>query len=139
MARNLGCGLALLGALVLVGIIGAAGGGVKSGTLPATGSDSPATADVMITACSVSSELGTPFSHATVRITNPTDHTQTYVATISVNGLSGVRVSEINVFSNSLGSHQTVILSGPEATGNVTGTAKGPLKCSVASVNRFPS
>lgn len=107
--------------------------------LPSIGADSSATADVTISGCSVSTEFGSSFSHATVKITNPTDQTQSYTATISVNDATGARVSEINTVSNSLGAHQTVTLSGPEATGNVTGPVRGPLTCSVASVNRFPS
>jgi len=140
---RLGCGIVLgvVGVIAVIVIVAAAGSsGAKSGALPAIGSDSTAKADVAVSGCSVTTEFGTSFSHATIKITNPTDQTQSYTATISVNDATGARISEINTVSNSLGAHQSVTLSGPEATGNVTGgTVKGPLTCSVASVNRFPS
>lgn len=103
------------------------------------GHDPTAMSDVRVLDCTVGRESGTMFTHATIRITNSTDRTQSYIATVSMNDASGSRVSEINAFSNSLAGGQSVILSGPAATGNVTGSVNGPLTCSVARVNRFPS
>jgi hypothetical protein len=104
-----------------------------------SGRDPSAMSDVSVSSCSVSNDFGTPFSHATITIMNSTDHTQSYMATVSVNNATGARVSEINAFSNALGAHQAVTLSGPGATGNVTGPTDQPLTCVVAKVNRFAS
>jgi hypothetical protein len=104
------------------------------------GNDPAALREVTATDCSVTNEFGTSFAHATVKIVNSTDHTQSYTATISVNDETGARVGEINRFSNSLAAGQSVTVSGPGATGNVEGSAKpGSVTCSVANVNRFPS
>jgi hypothetical protein len=104
------------------------------------GNDPAAMSDVTASNCSVTNEFGTPFTRATVKITNNTNKTQTYSATISVNDASGTRVGEINAFSNSLAAGQSVTLSGANATGNAANNAKpGPATCAVASVNRFPS
>ncbi|MDT7597695.1 MAG: hypothetical protein QOJ06_3241 [Pseudonocardiales bacterium] len=61
-----------------------------------------------VSRCSVSNDLGTLFSHATITIMNSTDRTQSYMATVSVNNANPARVSEINVFSDELGEHQAV-------------------------------
>ena len=82
------------------------------------GNDPVALRDVTATDCSVTNEFGTSFANATVKITNSTDRTQTYSATISVNDESGARIGEINTFSNSLAAGQSVTVSGPGATGN---------------------
>lgn len=104
------------------------------------GNDPAAMSDVTVSECAVINEFGTPFTRATVKITNSTDKTQTYSATISVNDARGARVGEINAFSNSLAAAQSVTLSGTNATGNAASNAKpGPATCAVASVNRFPS
>ncbi|MGH3971934.1 MAG: hypothetical protein ACRDS9_01195 [Pseudonocardiaceae bacterium] len=106
----------------------------------AFGNDPAAMSDVTASDCSVSSEYGFASTHATVRITNPTDKTQSYTATISVNDASGGRVGEINVVSNSLGAGQSVNLSGSNATGTAADNAKpGPATCAVASVNHYAS
>ncbi|MCA1693472.1 MAG: DUF4190 domain-containing protein [Actinobacteria bacterium] len=113
----------------------------KLGTdLQNIGHDPAAMADVTASACTVSNDYGTGFVHATVAVTNSTDKTQTYSATISVNDLAGTRIGEINTFVNSLASRQSVVLTGAQATGNAVSTAKpGPAACTVANVNRFAS
>lgn len=84
------------------------------------GNDPAALRDVTATDCSVTNEFGTSFTHVTVKITNSTDRTQTYSATISVNDESGARIGEINTFSNSLAAGQSVTVSGPGATAGVS-------------------
>jgi hypothetical protein len=106
----------------------------------AFGNDPTAMSDVAVSNCYISNDYGTPFVHATVKIVNSASRTQSYGSTISVNDASGVRVGEINTFSNALGAGQSTTLSGPSVTGNAEGNAKpGPATCMVASVRRFPS
>lgn len=96
--------------------------------------------DVAVSNCSVTSEYGFASTHATVSITNTTDRVQSYMATISVNDVSGARIGEINTVSNSLGAGQSVTLSGMNATGSATNPVRpGPATCVVADVNRFAS
>jgi hypothetical protein len=95
--------------------------------------------DVAVSDCSVTSEYGVSSAQATVKITNKTDRTQSYVATIGVNNASGARIGEINTVSNSLGAGQSVTMSGMDATGEpISGARTGPATCVVANVNRFP-
>ncbi len=107
--------------------------------LKSIGNDPAAMSDVAVSDCSVTSEYGTAFSHATVTIKNSTDRAQSYMATIGVNDASGNRVGEINTVSNSLGAGQSVTLSGPQATGVANNATPGPAACVVANVTRFPS
>lgn len=104
------------------------------------GHDPAAVKDVAVLDCSVTSEYGLASTHATVKITNSTDRTQSYMATISVNDTSGARIGEINTSSNSLAAGQSVTLTGVAASGTAgTGTQPGPATCVVANVNRFAS
>ncbi|MGH3514047.1 MAG: hypothetical protein ACRDQI_06490 [Pseudonocardiaceae bacterium] len=108
--------------------------------LPSIGHDPSAVSDVAVSGCSVSSDYGTTMTHATVKITNSTPRTQSYMATISVNDAAGARIGEINTVSNSLAAGQSVILTGMGATGTATSAAKpGPAACVIANVDRFPS
>lgn len=103
------------------------------------GNDESAKADVSASDCEVIEEFGHT-AHATVTITNHTDHTQSYFATISVNGADGNRLGEINVVSNSVTAGQSVTLTGTDATGLVgEDTPTGPATCVVAKVTRFSS
>jgi hypothetical protein len=104
------------------------------------GHDPAALNDVAVSDCSVTSEYGVSSTRATVKITNSTDKTQSYMATLGVNGIDGARIGEINVVSNSLTAGQSVSLSGMNASGTATQGAKpGPAACVVTNVNRFPS
>jgi hypothetical protein len=104
------------------------------------GNDPVAMEDVTVSDCAVTSEYGLTSTHATVKITNKTDRTQSYLATIGVNDASGARIGEINTVSNSLAAGQSTILSGANATGTAADNAKsGPATCVVANVTRFPS
>jgi hypothetical protein len=77
---------------------------------------------------------------ATVKITNSTDRTQSYMVTVGVNDPEGARVGEINAISNSLGVGQSVTLSGPSASGIATrDISTDSIECTVANVSRFPS
>jgi hypothetical protein len=105
-----------------------------------SGHDPAAMSDVAATGCSVTNDYGTALSHATVTITNHSQATQSYMATISVNDTSGTRIGEINTSSNSLAAGQSATLSGTEASGTAVSNAKpGPATCVVAHVNRFAS
>ncbi len=96
--------------------------------------------DVAILECFLTSENGVSSVHATVRITNNTDQTQTYLATIGVNDASGAPIGRINTVGNSLGAGRSVTVSEMDASGTaVSGAQLGPARCVVASVNRFPS
>lgn len=105
------------------------------------GEDDPAAmSDVSVTDCAGDNEFGTTMLRATVKITNSTDRTQSYMVTVGVNDADGTRVGEINAVSNSLGAGQSVTLSGPSATGMATrDTPTGSIVCTVANVSRFPS
>lgn len=114
--------------------------GCTAADLPTTGSESSAVADVTVSECSVGNELGTPLTHATIKITNSTSRAQSYIATIGVNDAGGARIGEINTASNALGAGQSVTVSGPGAMGTAAQDAKpGPATCVVANVTRVPS
>jgi hypothetical protein len=134
----LGIGAAALGIWGIVIVFGAVD---KLGSdLQNIGHDPAAMSDVSGTDCSVTSEYSLTSTHATVKITNSTGKTQSYMATISVNDASGARIGEINTVSNSLGAGQSVTMSGMNASGTaVSGAQPGPATCVVANVNRFPS
>ena len=108
---------------------------------PAVPNTAPAAADVTVTGCEVVDDgYGYTSSQANVAITNHTDRTQSYMLTISLNDETGARVGEINAVSNSLAAGQSVTLSGMDASGLANeGAAPGPVACTVASLDRFPS
>lgn len=96
--------------------------------------------DVAVSNCSVSSDYGTAMTHATVKITNRTSQTQSYMVTVGVNDPTGNRIGEINTVSNSLAAGQSITMSGIDATGTATSGARPrPAACAVANVNRFAS
>lgn len=132
----LGIGTAALGAWSI--IFGAVD---KLGKDPHDVGRAPAAVDdVAILGCSVTSEHGVPSVHATVRITNNTDRTQTYLATIRVNDASGARIGRINAVGNSLTAGQSVTMSGTDVSGTRVGGARlGPPRCVVANVDRLPA
>ena len=104
---------------------------------PLTG-DEAATQDVALRDCTVVSEGGTARAEATLEITNRTDQRQSYNITITVNDQGGPRVGEIHAISTAVEPGQTTVLSGPQASGTVTGRAQtGPADCRVADVNRL--
>jgi hypothetical protein len=134
----LGVGVAALGIWGIVIVFGAVD---KLGSdLQNIGHNPAAMSDVAVSDCSVTSASGFSSTHATVRITNKTDRSQSYMATIGVNDASGARIGEINTVSNSLGAGQSVTMSGMDASGTaVSGAQPGPATCVVANVSRFPS
>lgn len=135
----------VIGTLLGIGtaVLGIWGTGVLSDAVDNPGEDAHATAalsDVTILGCSVTSEYGLSSAHATVRITNSTDRTQTYVVTIRVTDADGAQIGRINAFGNSLGVAQSVTTTGTDSSAIVvSGTRLGPAGCVVASVNRFPT
>jgi hypothetical protein len=138
IATVLGVGVAMLG---IWGISITFSAASKLGSdLQNIGHDPAAMSDVTVSDCSVTSQYGVTSTHAMVTITNKTDRTQSYVATIGVNDGTGNRIGEINTVSNSLIAGQSVTLSGANASGTAASTTKAGLAtCVVANVNRFPS
>lgn len=134
----LGIGAAALGIWGIVIVFGAVD---KLGSdLQNIGHDPAAMSDMSVSGCSVDRDSVTANTHGIVTITNHTDKTQSYMATMSINDASGTRVGEINVTSNSLGAGQSTVLSGINTTGIASSSAKaGSAMCTVANVNRFPS
>lgn len=136
---GIGAGLCVLAVVATVAVMNSVTTAVDKG-LQNIGHNPAAMGDLAVSDCSVTNDYGTALSHATVRITNTTDKTQSYLTTISVNNASGTRIGEINVVSNSLAAGQSVTLSGMNASGSAVSDAKpGPATCVVANVNRFPS
>lgn len=152
VASLIGAGLGGVALIIAIAWTAALGAAVEQvdrelgvgNTAPAAGGQAaadPAKGDVTVSQCEITDEgFGVSFAEATVKITNSTDETQNYLATISVDDESGARVGEINVISNSLAAGQSVTLSGMQATGNVSeGAQPGPADCTVANVDRYPS
>jgi hypothetical protein len=113
----------------------------SSSAVPSVGvpdvTDRDANRDVKISKCSLDNEYGVAMTQATVRITNNTERTQSYMATISVNDSTGTRIGEVNVVANSLAAGQSVNLESPGTASS--GATPGQLVCTVANVSRFPS
>lgn len=139
--------MTMIGAVLGIGSAALGAWGIVFGAVDKLGKDphdvgqNPAAVDdVAILGCSVTSEYGVPSVHATVRITNNTDRTQTYLATIGVNDANGARIGRINAVGNSLAAGQSVTMSGLDVSGTaVSGARLGSARCVVANVNRLPS
>ncbi|GAA5140033.1 hypothetical protein [Pseudonocardia adelaidensis] len=102
------------------------------------GGDDAAAQDVSVRGCTVVNEGGTARAEATLEISNRTNQRQSYNITITVNDQSGPRLGEIHAISTAVEPGQTMVVSGPQASGNVTGRAQpGPADCRVADVNRL--
>ncbi|MGH3812174.1 MAG: FxLYD domain-containing protein [Pseudonocardiaceae bacterium] len=138
MGTLLGIGAAALGVWsvgILIGAVDKLGKGPHD-----VGRTTAALDDVAVLGCSVTSQYGVSSVHAMVRITNNTDRTQTYLATIRVSDANGAGIGRINAVGNSLGAGQSVTTSGTDASATAVSDARlGPVRCVVASVNRFPS
>jgi hypothetical protein len=148
LGTALGIGTVAVGIWGAVGIGGAVGGwgapGVSGISTQRGAADRPvdpaAMKDVAVVDCSVTSGDGVRAVNATVKITNTTDRAQTYLTTINVRNASGTRIGRINTASNSLGSGQSVTVSGMDASDTaVSGTRRGPASCVVVNVNRIPA
>jgi hypothetical protein len=129
---------------VLGTVLGIGSIGILFGAVEELGKDPQHAAavlgDVAVVGCSVTGEGGVSSVHATVRITNRTDQTQRYLATIGVNDASGAPIGRINTASSPLAAGRSVTLSGREATGTAAGGARlGSATCVVANVNRIPA
>jgi hypothetical protein len=104
----------------------------------ALGGDDAGAQDVVLRDCSVVRQDGAVKAQVTLEITNHTDQRQSYNITVSVNDKGGPRVGEIHAISTAIAAGQTMVLSGPQATGTVNGRAQeGPADCRVGSVNRL--
>jgi hypothetical protein len=94
--------------------------------------------DVALRDCSVVNDGGTARAEATIEITNRTDQRQSYNINVTVNDRGGPRVGEINAIATAVAPGQSVVLSGADASGTVTGRAQaGPADCRIANVNRL--
>jgi hypothetical protein len=87
--------------------------------------------DVVITKCGGDDQFG--MNSVTVRVTNSTDRSQSYLITASMNDAAGNRLGEANGASNS-------VAPGQSANVQLIGTAaKGITQCTIANVTRMPS
>jgi hypothetical protein len=105
----------------------------------ATGGGADAAAqDVSLRDCEVVRQDGAVVAQATIEITNRTDQAQSYNINVTVNDRGGPRVGEFNVVATSVAPGETLVLSGAQASGSVSGRAQeGPAECRVANVNRL--
>jgi hypothetical protein len=86
--------------------------------------------DVTITKCGDADQFG--MNTVTVRVTNSTDRTQSYLVTASLNDAAGNRLAEANGASNS-------VAPGQSANAELLASgAKGVSQCTIANVTRIP-
>lgn len=130
--------------LVLIGIIAAAASGSQPTSVPASSvpgdpapaGDSDAVKDVRIDSCQVDTNTFGTTSKVRVTITNHTNQTQSYLATISINDASGsTRYGEGTATTNSLGAGQTTVLDAP---GFLSAKPAAGFTCAIARVDRLP-
>jgi hypothetical protein len=89
-----------------------------------------AESDVTITKCGDADQFG--MNTVTVRVTNSTDRTQSYLVTASLNDAAGNRLVEANGASNS-------VAPGQSANAELLASgAKGVSQCTIANVTRIP-
>jgi hypothetical protein len=94
--------------------------------------------DVVLHECSVARQDGVVKAEAKIEITNHTDTRQSYNISITVNDKDGPRVGEISAIATAVAPGQSVVLSGADASGTVSGRAQpGPADCRIAGVNRL--
>jgi hypothetical protein len=140
-------GIALLGTRkVLAGIGTVLSAGAVAVTLTAQvatpgSADAPADAasqDVALQDCTIVREAGEVRAEATIEITNRTDQRQSYNINVTVNDKGGPRVGEIDAIATAVAPGESVVLSGVNASGTVSGRAQpGPADCRIAGVNRL--
>lgn len=122
---------AVVGFLVVVGACANSGTSSSPSAPFAALPTNNAERDVAITKCGGDDQLG--MNTVTVRITNSTDRTQSYLVTASMNDAAGNRLGEANGASNS-------VAPGQSANAQLIGTgATGVAQCTVANVSRIPS
>jgi hypothetical protein len=94
--------------------------------------------DVALRGCALVRQDGAVIAQATLEITNRTGERQSYNINVTVNDQTGPRVGEINAIATAVAPGETVVLSGSQASGTVSGRAQaGPADCRVAGVNRL--
>jgi hypothetical protein len=104
----------------------------------ASGGEDAASQDVALRDCAVVRQGGEVTAEATIEITNRTDQRQSYNINVTVNDRGGPRVGEINAIATAVAPGETVVLSGAQASGSVSGRAQpGPAECRIAGVNRL--
>jgi hypothetical protein len=146
---------ALLGAIALLGtrkVLGGVGAVLCAGAIAvamtaqvaapeaegATGGGDAAAQDVALRDCTVVRQDGAVVAEATLEITNRTGERQSYNINVTVNDKTGPRVGEINAIATAVAPGETVVLSGGQASGEVSGRAQaGPADCRIATVNRL--
>ncbi|TWF80154.1 hypothetical protein FHX44_116092 [Pseudonocardia hierapolitana] len=103
-----------------------------------TGVGDVASQDVALRDCTVVRQDGAVTAEATLEITNRTAERQSYNINVTVNDKTGPRVGEINAIATTVAPGETVVLSGAQASGEVSGRAQaGPADCRIATVNRL--
>jgi hypothetical protein len=94
--------------------------------------------DVALRDCTILRQDGAVRAEATLEITNRTDQRQSYNINVTVNDRGGPRVGEIYAIATAVAPGESVVLSGAQASGEVSGQAQaGPADCRIASVNRL--
>lgn len=133
--------LAAIGTVLCAGAIAVA---TTAQVAEAPGAENPiggggaAAQDVALRDCTVVNRDGAVVAEATIAITNGTDQRQSYNINVTVNDRSGPRLGEIYAIATDVAPGQSVVLSGPDASGTVSGQAQpGPADCRIASVNRL--
>lgn len=131
-----GIGIVLCAGAIVVAMTAQVAASPGSET-PLTG-DEAAAQDVAVRDCTVVSQDGVTNAEATLEITNHSDQRQSYNITVTVNDQGGPRVGEIHAISTAVEPGQSMVLSGPQASGTVNGRAQpGPADCRVTDVNRL--
>lgn len=97
-----------------------------------------ASQDVALRDCAIVRQDGAVRAEATIEITNRTDQRQSYNINVTVNDRGGPRVGEIDAIATAVAPGESVVLSGVNASGTVSGRAQpGPADCRIAGVNRL--
>jgi hypothetical protein len=130
--------LAGIGTVLCAGAIGVATTAQVAEPESASTPGDAAAQDVALRDCTIVREDGAVTAEATIEITNRTGERQSYNINVTVNDQGGPRVGEINAIATAVAPGESVVLSGSQASGNVSGRAQpGPADCRVASVNRL--
>jgi hypothetical protein len=130
--------LAGIGTLLCAGTIAVAMTAQVAAPEAETTPGDAAAQDVALRDCTVVRQDGAVKAEATIEITNHTDKRQSYNINVTVNDKDGPRVGEINAIATAVPPGESVVLSGAQASGTVSGRAQqGPADCRIATVNRL--
>ncbi|QYN38605.1 hypothetical protein K1T35_16145 [Pseudonocardia sp. DSM 110487] len=130
--------LAGIGAVLCAGTIAVAMTGQVAEPESANAPGDAAAQDVALRDCTVVRDGGAATAEATIEITNRTAERQSYNINVTVNDRGGPRIGEINAIATAVAPGESVVLSGAQSSGTVSGRAQaGPADCRIASVNRL--